>query len=216
MLRSLCALEYTNLSSAFDPCPKREAAMQCQGITVWRNPLNLPFQPWSAKQGSNGCHFYSLSNAPVGDWTLNLSMSGWTVYPETTENNSRLTEAKLTSTLLLFSPPVLQYQFGEDMEASLLQPLEASLQKITNSYCGRTSHLFTKRLGQSIRSVQWEGRPWYVHPGPHWHLSTEEEEGQKKLDHVISLHIWFWHCGIEEVGSLDAHLGECFLSNPSR
>lgn len=54
---------------------------------------------------------------------------------------------------------IQKYQFGEDLEASLLQPLEASLQKTTNSYCGRTSHLFTKRLEQSIRSVQREGRP---------------------------------------------------------
>lgn len=40
------------------------------------------------------------------------------------------------------------------MEASLLWPLEASLQTTTHTYCGRASHLFTKRLKQSIMSVQ--------------------------------------------------------------
>lgn len=60
-------------------------------------------------------------------------------------------------TLSLFFPSLLQYQFGEDLEASLLRPLEASLLEITNSYCGRTSYLFTKRLEQSIWSVQREG-----------------------------------------------------------
>ncbi|XP_061629732.1 glucoside xylosyltransferase 1-like isoform X2 [Phyllopteryx taeniolatus] len=49
---------------------------------------------------------------------------------------------------------IQQYPFGENMETSLLQPLEASLQTTTHSYCGRQSHLFTKRLKQSIASVQ--------------------------------------------------------------
>ncbi|XP_040894599.1 glucoside xylosyltransferase 1-like isoform X2 [Toxotes jaculatrix] len=49
---------------------------------------------------------------------------------------------------------IQKYPFGENMEASLLQPLEASLQNTTHTYCGRTSHLFTKRLKQSIMSVQ--------------------------------------------------------------
>lgn len=103
------------------------------------------------------------------------------------------------------------------MEASLLQPLEASLQKITNSYCGRTSHLFTKRLEQSIRSVQQEGRHAHVLPWPPCrHFSGKEEEEQRKmLYRVSSLHIWFWDCGIEEAESVDAHLSECFQSYPS-
>ncbi|CAG08660.1 unnamed protein product, partial [Tetraodon nigroviridis] len=41
-------------------------------------------------------------------------------------------------------------QFGEDMETSLLPPLEAALQSTTSTYCGRASHLFTKKLKQSI------------------------------------------------------------------
>ncbi|XP_014329331.2 glucoside xylosyltransferase 1 isoform X1 [Xiphophorus maculatus] len=48
---------------------------------------------------------------------------------------------------------IKQYSFGEDMESSLLQPLEAALQATTHSYCGRSSHLFTKRLRESIRLV---------------------------------------------------------------
>ncbi|XP_029009567.1 glucoside xylosyltransferase 1-like isoform X1 [Betta splendens] len=49
---------------------------------------------------------------------------------------------------------IQKYSFGEGMETSLLQPLEASLQATTHTYCGRTSHLFTKRLKQSIMSVE--------------------------------------------------------------
>ncbi|XP_026222190.1 glucoside xylosyltransferase 1 isoform X1 [Anabas testudineus] len=49
---------------------------------------------------------------------------------------------------------IQKYSFGDNMETSLLQPLEASLQATTHTYCGRTSHLFTKRLKQSIMSVQ--------------------------------------------------------------
>lgn len=48
---------------------------------------------------------------------------------------------------------VKQYSFGEDMKISLLQPLEEALQATTNTYCGRSSHLFTKRLKESIGSV---------------------------------------------------------------
>ncbi|XP_077425447.1 glucoside xylosyltransferase 1 isoform X1 [Vanacampus margaritifer] len=51
---------------------------------------------------------------------------------------------------------IRQYPFGDNMETALLQPLEASLRTTTNSYCGRVSHLFTKRLKQSIASVQQE------------------------------------------------------------
>lgn len=56
------------------------------------------------------------------------------------------------NTCLLFS--LLQYPFGENMETSLLQPLEASLQTTTHTYCGRASHLFTRKLKESIMSVQ--------------------------------------------------------------
>uniref|UniRef100_A0A3B3YMA5 Glucoside xylosyltransferase 1 n=1 Tax=Poecilia mexicana TaxID=48701 RepID=A0A3B3YMA5_9TELE len=49
---------------------------------------------------------------------------------------------------------IKQYSFGEDMESSLLQPLEAALQAATHSYCGLSSHLFTKRLRESVRLVQ--------------------------------------------------------------
>lgn len=47
-----------------------------------------------------------------------------------------------------------QYNFGEDLETALLDSLEASLQTTTDTYCGRSSHLFTKRLKQSAVSVQ--------------------------------------------------------------
>ncbi|XP_037538950.1 glucoside xylosyltransferase 1 [Nematolebias whitei] len=53
---------------------------------------------------------------------------------------------------------IKKYRFGENMETSLLQPLEASLQTTTSTYCGRVSHLFTKRLKQSISSVLQEKR----------------------------------------------------------
>ncbi|XP_007546741.1 glucoside xylosyltransferase 1 isoform X1 [Poecilia formosa] len=49
---------------------------------------------------------------------------------------------------------IKQYSFGEDMESSLLQPLEAALQATTHSYCGLSSHLFTKRLRESVRLLQ--------------------------------------------------------------
>uniref|UniRef100_A0A3Q2CAB8 Glucoside xylosyltransferase 1 n=1 Tax=Cyprinodon variegatus TaxID=28743 RepID=A0A3Q2CAB8_CYPVA len=40
-----------------------------------------------------------------------------------------------------------------NLAVSLLQPLEAALQTTTHTYCGRSSHLFTKRLKESIKSV---------------------------------------------------------------
>ncbi|XP_055011164.1 glucoside xylosyltransferase 1-like isoform X2 [Boleophthalmus pectinirostris] len=49
---------------------------------------------------------------------------------------------------------IQKYQFGEDLDKSLLEPLEASLTSTTHTYCGRSSHLFTKRLKQSILSLQ--------------------------------------------------------------
>ncbi|XP_047452546.1 glucoside xylosyltransferase 1-like isoform X2 [Mugil cephalus] len=54
---------------------------------------------------------------------------------------------------------IQKYQFGENMEASLLLPLEASLRTTTHTYCGRASHLFTKRLKRSIMSVQRDAPP---------------------------------------------------------
>lgn len=51
---------------------------------------------------------------------------------------------------------IQKYRFGEDMETSLLEPLEHSLRSSTHTYCGRSSHLFTLRLRQSILSVQQE------------------------------------------------------------
>uniref|UniRef100_A0A3Q3JEG0 Glucoside xylosyltransferase 1 n=1 Tax=Monopterus albus TaxID=43700 RepID=A0A3Q3JEG0_MONAL len=42
--------------------------------------------------------------------------------------------------------------FHRCCHTSLLQPLEASLQTTTHTYCGRASHLFMKRLKQSVMS----------------------------------------------------------------
>uniref|UniRef100_A0A3Q4BI17 Glucoside xylosyltransferase 1 n=1 Tax=Mola mola TaxID=94237 RepID=A0A3Q4BI17_MOLML len=41
-----------------------------------------------------------------------------------------------------------KYTFGENMETSLLQSLEMTLQTTTNTYCGRASQMLTKRLRQ--------------------------------------------------------------------
>ncbi|KAJ0029440.1 hypothetical protein NQD34_004437 [Periophthalmus magnuspinnatus] len=51
---------------------------------------------------------------------------------------------------------IQKYQFGEDLDKFLLDPLEGSLSSTTHTYCGRSSHLFTKRLKQSILSLQQE------------------------------------------------------------
>nr|XP_040019163.1 glucoside xylosyltransferase 1-like isoform X1 [Gasterosteus aculeatus aculeatus] len=51
---------------------------------------------------------------------------------------------------------IRQYTFGENMETSLLQPLEASLRSTTHTYCGRSAHLFTKSLKRSVTSVRRE------------------------------------------------------------
>ena len=53
--------------------------------------------------------------------------------------------------VFLFAP---QYTFGENMADSLLLPLEAKLQTTTHTYCGRASHLFTRRLKQTIEIIQ--------------------------------------------------------------
>ncbi|XP_072242298.1 glucoside xylosyltransferase 1-like isoform X2 [Leuresthes tenuis] len=52
---------------------------------------------------------------------------------------------------------IQKYSFDENLETSLLRPLEASLQTTTHTYCGRASHLFTNRLKRSVRSVQQDG-----------------------------------------------------------
>ncbi|KAK7892148.1 hypothetical protein WMY93_024111 [Mugilogobius chulae] len=54
---------------------------------------------------------------------------------------------------------IQKYQFGEDFDKSLLDPLEASLRSTTHTYCGRCSHLFIKRLRQSIRLTQQDVQP---------------------------------------------------------
>lgn len=51
---------------------------------------------------------------------------------------------------------IQKYQFGENLEKSLLEPLQASMKSTTNTYCGKSRHIFTKRLKQSIISVQQE------------------------------------------------------------
>ncbi|XP_056137992.1 glucoside xylosyltransferase 1-like [Lampris incognitus] len=48
---------------------------------------------------------------------------------------------------------IQKYPFGEDIVTSMLLPLEAALQDTTHTYCGRSSHLFTRRLQQSVQSV---------------------------------------------------------------
>ncbi|XP_076128213.1 glucoside xylosyltransferase 1 isoform X1 [Alosa pseudoharengus] len=49
---------------------------------------------------------------------------------------------------------IQQYPFGGDPVGTLLQPLEEMLQDASHTYCGRVSHLFTKRLRQSIGHLQ--------------------------------------------------------------
>lgn len=136
------------------------------------------------------CSFYVWARLGIEPLTYQFQDRHSMLRPQ---KSGSFTETNLTTVMYFFLLSVLQYQFGEDMETSLLQPLEASLQKITNGYCGRTSHLFTKRLEQSIRSVQHEGRPGHIlpWPGSRFYSSQEEKEEQKKMERVISLHNWF-------------------------
>lgn len=53
---------------------------------------------------------------------------------------------------------VVQYPFGEDAVNFLLKPLEKSLKNSMHTYCGRSSHLFTKKLQESIRNLQDDNR----------------------------------------------------------
>ncbi|XP_029553012.1 glucoside xylosyltransferase 1 isoform X1 [Salmo trutta] len=51
---------------------------------------------------------------------------------------------------------IQKYTFGDNLVQSLLLPLEANLQETKHTYCGRASHMFTKRLKQSISILQQE------------------------------------------------------------
>lgn len=51
---------------------------------------------------------------------------------------------------------IQKYTFGENLETSLLHPLEASLQRTGHTYCGRVSHQFTMKLKHTIMTVQEE------------------------------------------------------------
>ncbi|XP_028814088.1 glucoside xylosyltransferase 1 isoform X2 [Denticeps clupeoides] len=48
---------------------------------------------------------------------------------------------------------IQKYSFGGDPLRDLLHPLEANLQRPSNTYCGRVAHLFTKRLRWSIGNL---------------------------------------------------------------
>ncbi|KAM9496359.1 glucoside xylosyltransferase 1 isoform 2-T2 [Clarias gariepinus] len=47
-----------------------------------------------------------------------------------------------------------KYPFGEDIFNFLLKPLEEKLKNTKHTYCGRSSHLFIKKLQESIRNLQ--------------------------------------------------------------
>ncbi|KAL0968769.1 hypothetical protein UPYG_G00271460 [Umbra pygmaea] len=51
---------------------------------------------------------------------------------------------------------IQMYPFGDNLVKALLTPLEARLQETKHTYCGRASHMFTKRLKQSIIRLQQE------------------------------------------------------------
>ncbi|XP_041692916.1 glucoside xylosyltransferase 1 isoform X2 [Coregonus clupeaformis] len=51
---------------------------------------------------------------------------------------------------------IQKYPFGDNLIQSLLLPLEARLQETKHTYCGRASHMFTKRLKRSISTLQRE------------------------------------------------------------
>lgn len=58
---------------------------------------------------------------------------------------------------------VQKFPFGEDLETALLKPLEAALRTTTHTYCGRASHLFTRRLAQSVRAARKDAGSTTVH-----------------------------------------------------
>ncbi|MCJ8736068.1 hypothetical protein PDJAM_G00254610 [Pangasius djambal] len=49
---------------------------------------------------------------------------------------------------------IQKYPFGEDAINFLLRPLEEKLKNTMHTYCGRSGHLFTKKLQESIRNLQ--------------------------------------------------------------
>nr|XP_029490772.1 glucoside xylosyltransferase 1-like isoform X1 [Oncorhynchus nerka] len=51
---------------------------------------------------------------------------------------------------------IQKYTFGDNVVQSLLLPLEAKLQETKHTYCGRASHMFTKRFKRSISILQQE------------------------------------------------------------
>ncbi|XP_052330657.1 glucoside xylosyltransferase 1-like isoform X1 [Oncorhynchus keta] len=51
---------------------------------------------------------------------------------------------------------IQKYTFGDNLVQFLLLPLEAKLQETKHTYCGRASHMFTKRLKRSISILQQE------------------------------------------------------------
>ncbi|XP_014667435.1 PREDICTED: glucoside xylosyltransferase 1-like isoform X2 [Priapulus caudatus] len=46
---------------------------------------------------------------------------------------------------------MLQYKFGDDLERSLLDPIERNLSRLANTNCGKVRHVFTQRLNETIR-----------------------------------------------------------------
>uniref|UniRef100_A0A8B9KF63 Glucoside xylosyltransferase 1 n=1 Tax=Astyanax mexicanus TaxID=7994 RepID=A0A8B9KF63_ASTMX len=51
-----------------------------------------------------------------------------------------------------------KYPFGEDPVNYFLQPLEEKLKTTTHTYCGRSSHIFTKKLRESIAYLKKDNR----------------------------------------------------------
>lgn len=163
------------------------AEWYCLELTVTNVALNscdlnaaLNVLSWLSQEGTGvktdtsfiNKHVLNLSWLMSGGWEA--LMWKWAQPPETPRCGfAKLKSLKSEIKCLLPFFSSSQYPFGENMETSLLQPLEASLQNTTNTYCGRVSHLFTKKLKQSILSVQqdathrWSGQhsniiPWLL------------------------------------------------------
>ncbi|XP_026856822.1 glucoside xylosyltransferase 1 isoform X2 [Electrophorus electricus] len=49
---------------------------------------------------------------------------------------------------------IQKYPFGGDPVSLLLQPLEETLKNTMHTYCGRSSHLLTKKLQESVRNME--------------------------------------------------------------
>lgn len=54
----------------------------------------------------------------------------------------------------MFVDLLIQYPFGADPLAALLDPLEEELLKTTHTYCGKSHPLFTKTLLRSLANVR--------------------------------------------------------------